>query len=88
MNIWFKRAMSRHFNAALNEAAKAAGGIGPLSEKLGLSYQAVWKWRQIPAHQVIAIERLTGIPRERLRPDLYGAPRPRPRRRTAIEAAA
>lgn len=54
----------------------------------GVTPQAVWRWRRVPAEHALAIEKLTGIPRERLRPDIFGAPRTRPRRRPTIEAAA
>lgn len=34
-----------------------------------------WKSRgRIPAHRAIDVERVTGIPRHRIRPDLYPAP--------------
>lgn len=50
-----------------------------LSRHLGISEQAVGQWRRVPIHQVFQVERITGIPRERLRPDIYDAPRPRHR---------
>lgn len=80
--------MSRHKNPIVDEAAKAVGGIRQLADRLAISYQAVRKWSRIPADRVIEIERLSGIPRERLRPDLYGAPRPRPKRRHSQGLAA
>lgn len=69
-------------------AIAAAKGLSPIAAACGITVQAVADWKRVPPHQVITVECLTGIPRERLRPDLYGAPRPRPRRRTPIEAAA
>jgi len=82
--------MSRHKNPIVDEAAKAVGGIRQLADKLAITYQAVRKWRQIPVERVFDVERATGIPRERLRPDIFGsgAPRPRPKRRNAWSAAA
>ena len=38
---------------------------------LGLTRAAVVKWDKVPAERVVEIERITGIPRERLRPDLF-----------------
>lgn len=52
-------------------AAAKAGGIVQLSLKLGLSRGAASQWRRIPAERVLEVERLTGVPREILRPDLY-----------------
>lgn len=28
-------------------------------------------WKKVPAEQVVEVERITGLPREELRPDLY-----------------
>lgn len=52
-------------------AALKAGGIVKLSLSLGLSRGAASQWTKIPAERVVEVERLTGIPREILRPDLY-----------------
>jgi hypothetical protein len=43
-------------------------------EKWGIRHQAVSQWRHIPAERIIEIETVTGVPREKLRPELY-APR-------------
>jgi DNA-binding transcriptional regulator YdaS (Cro superfamily) len=61
----------------LKKAIKAAGGPVAFANALGINRQAVWAWKQIPAERIIEIERLTGVPREELRPDLYLAPRPK-----------
>lgn len=42
-----------------------------LARDLGITTGAVWQWRRVPAERVIDVSRLTGIPREELRPDLY-----------------
>lgn len=55
----------------LLRAIDAAGGISALARKLGISQAALSKWRRVPAHQIIAVEKATGVPREELRPDLY-----------------
>jgi DNA-binding transcriptional regulator YdaS (Cro superfamily) len=41
---------------------------------LGVTRAAVVKWRQVPAERLLEIERITGIPRELLRPDLFRTP--------------
>lgn len=38
---------------------------------LGLRSSAVAVWVRVPAERVVEVERITGIPREQLRPDLY-----------------
>lgn len=52
------------------------GLLALVARSLGVTRGAVAKWQQVPASRVVAVEKCTGIPRERLRPDLY-----RPRRR-------
>jgi hypothetical protein len=54
----------------LKLAIEAAGSARRLAAKL-----AVQQWERIPAERVIEVERLTLVPRERLRPDLH-PPRP------------
>jgi TorA maturation chaperone TorD len=55
----------------VEQAIRAAGGIGVLARALGISQPAVSGWRKIPAERVLAVESLTGVPRHVLRPDLY-----------------
>ncbi len=52
-------------------AASKVGGIVKLSEALGLSRGAVSNWTKVPPNHVLEVERLSGVPREILRPDLY-----------------
>jgi DNA-binding transcriptional regulator YdaS (Cro superfamily) len=61
----------------LRDAVKAAGGVRALARLLGLTHPAIQHWERVPAERVIEIEALTGIARERLRPDLYRL-RPKP----------
>jgi TorA maturation chaperone TorD len=62
-------------DAGLSEAIRAAGGVGSLARKLGISQPSVSNWSRVPADRVLAVEAATGIPRTDLRPDLYGEPR-------------
>lgn len=56
----------------LDEAIRAAGGVGALARKIGISQPSVSNWARIPAERVLAVESATGIDRSVLRPDLYG----------------
>jgi DNA-binding transcriptional regulator YdaS (Cro superfamily) len=60
---------------ALDIAKKKASGPSGLAKAIGgLTPQAVSQWRQVPATRVLDVERVTGVPRHQLRPDIYPAP--------------
>ena len=52
-------------------AIEAAGSINALARALDIDPAAVSRWRQVPQKRIIEIERVIGVPREKLRPDLY-----------------
>jgi TorA maturation chaperone TorD/DNA-binding transcriptional regulator YdaS (Cro superfamily) len=56
----------------LDQAIRAAGGVGALARKLGISQPSVSNWSRVPAERVVLVEDATGIDRAVLRPDLYG----------------
>jgi TorA maturation chaperone TorD len=58
-------------DAGLKLAIEAAGGVGALARGLGIRQPSVSSWVKIPADRVVAIESVTGVRREHLRPDLY-----------------
>lgn len=70
--------------SALDDAARVVGGWVALAERLDVSRSALTYWvnARIPAERAVEIERLTGVPRHRLRPDLFPAPSA-----AAVEAA-
>ena len=53
-------------------------GLKRLAAALGITHGAVSQWHRVPADRVIAVERITGIARTTLRPDLYPAEPARP----------
>jgi len=53
-------------------AKRLGGGATRIARQLEISPQAVSQWRRVPAGRVLDIERLTGISRHHLRPDVYG----------------
>jgi TorA maturation chaperone TorD len=55
----------------LDRAIDAAGGIAQLARKIGISQPSVSNWIRVPAQRVVAVEAVTGVPRNDLRPDLY-----------------
>jgi DNA-binding transcriptional regulator YdaS (Cro superfamily) len=57
----------------IDEAIDIAGGPTALARGLGIKMPSLYSWQKVPSTRVLAIERLTGISRARLRPDLYPA---------------
>jgi TorA maturation chaperone TorD len=55
----------------LDEALRAAGGVGALARKIGISQPSVSNWARVPAERVLSVEAATGVSRAALRPDLY-----------------
>jgi DNA-binding transcriptional regulator YdaS (Cro superfamily) len=51
------------------------GSRSKLAAALGIYRQAVHDWNAVPIKHLDAVERITGIPREELRPDIFKAPR-------------
>ena len=61
---------------ALRRAVEIAGSQAAFARLLGVSQPSVWKWldkgKSLPAEHVHAVVAATGIPKEELRPDLFG----------------
>jgi TorA maturation chaperone TorD len=55
----------------LAEAFRSMGGASELARRLGISQPSVSAWSRVPAERVAAVEAASGVPRHRLRPDLY-----------------
>jgi len=55
----------------LDEAIRAAGGVGALARKIGISQPSISNWSRVPAERVLSVEAVTGVDRSVLRPDLY-----------------
>lgn len=75
--------------AALLRLEQAAGSQSALARGLGVAQPTVWHWlnasRKLPAEYVLKAERLYGVSRHDIRPDIY--PRERSRRtRKAVRA--
>jgi TorA maturation chaperone TorD len=58
----------------LDQAIRAAGGVGALSRRIGISQPSVSNWSRVPAERVLPVESATGVDRALLRPDLCAAP--------------
>ncbi|TMJ05531.1 MAG: molecular chaperone [Alphaproteobacteria bacterium] len=55
----------------LSAAIQAVGGVSELARRVGISQPSVSNWDKVPAERVLVVEDATGVPRVRLRPDLY-----------------
>jgi DNA-binding transcriptional regulator YdaS (Cro superfamily) len=55
----------------IQRAVNAAGGPKALANALGIKAPSIFTWHRIPAERVLNVERVTGIHRSELRPDIY-----------------
>ena len=60
--------------AITTKAIEQAGGGAMLARELGVTRQAVYQWKLVPPQHVLDVERITGVSRHQLRPDLFGTP--------------
>jgi DNA-binding transcriptional regulator YdaS (Cro superfamily) len=70
-------------NAVTLRCIEAVGGIAKLAALLRVRHQSFYSWRRVPAERVLEVERVTGISRHELRPDLYPPPTDTPSKATA-----
>lgn len=52
--------------------AAERGRVTRLASACGITHSAVLQWPQVPADKVLEVERVTGISRHDLRPDVFG----------------
>lgn len=57
----------------LKDVLDAAEGGTNLAQKLGISRAAISQWTRVPVNRVLEVEKITGISRHTLRPDIYGS---------------
>tara|TARA_Y100001963_G_C6434463_1_gene288550 strand:+ start:265 stop:459 length:195 start_codon:yes stop_codon:yes gene_type:complete len=50
----------------------AAGGPSALAKALDIKQPSVSGWVRVPAERVLDVERITGIDRREIRPDIFG----------------
>lgn len=55
----------------LEKAVAAVGSKSELARRLNVAVQSIQQWDRIPAERVHDVERVSGVPRHELRPDLY-----------------
>ena len=56
----------------VEKAAEMSGGIVELSRQLGIKHNSMYCWNRVPAEHVLKIERITGVSRHDIRPDVFG----------------
>lgn len=55
----------------VREAASHVGGLSALAKLMGVAHTTFYQWKEVPPNRVLQIEKLTGVSRHELRPDLY-----------------
>lgn len=66
-SVW----LSMPMNDGMVLIRERRGMIAKIGRELGIKPSAVSMWAKVPAERVVEVERITDIPRECLRPDLY-----------------
>ena len=61
----------KSMDPGLLAAIKAVGTRYRLAVLLGIHPSSVLKWHRVPIGRVLQVEEVTGVPREKLRPELY-----------------
>ena len=56
---------------ALKRAVERVGGQAKFARAVGVTAQAVSQWDEVPPLRVLTVERVSGVSRHELRPDLY-----------------
>jgi DNA-binding transcriptional regulator YdaS (Cro superfamily) len=56
---------------ALRRILAKRGSAVRIATELCITPQAVNDWKRVPAERVLEVEKITGVPREELRPDIY-----------------
>lgn len=80
---------TKEMRAALKRAVASARGVGKqrglsvIAREIGLTRQTIGKWKICPAEYVVGVEKVSGVPRHELRPDIFGALPPTPIQRPA-----
>ena len=67
---------------------KYPGTLTELAGELGVTVSALSRWTTIPILRVLELERLTGVSRYKLRPDVYGSSARAPKKSRARLAEA
>ena len=73
-NFFLRYGFAMKRDTGLAQAIAAAGSSDALGALLGITGQAVRQWDRVPAERLPEIERVTGLPRHILRPDIVPPP--------------
>ncbi|MGV1867192.1 MULTISPECIES: Cro/CI family transcriptional regulator [unclassified Rhizobium] len=58
--------------AIVEKAVEKVGGVVSLARALGIKHTSLYSWPRVPAERVLEFERITGISRHEIRPDVFG----------------
>lgn len=58
----------------LAEAIDKAGSLKAIAQPCGVTEQAVSQWEKVPPKHVLMVEKVSGVSRHLLRPDIYPDP--------------
>lgn len=59
---------------AIKQAVGKLGSQTLVARRIGVTRQAMAQWSRVPAEHVLMMEKISGVSRYELRPDVYGSP--------------
>lgn len=67
------RRMQKGLKLAVNKMPGKTFGAKKkaLADALGITVQSINRWTHVPRKRIVAVEKITQIPREAMAPDLY-----------------
>jgi hypothetical protein len=66
-----RRDKKQTVSSGLSKIKQTKGMTSALARHLNIKRQAVSGWRAVPIGRLADVEKFTGIPREKLRPDIF-----------------
>jgi DNA-binding transcriptional regulator YdaS (Cro superfamily) len=63
----------KHEHDVLDVIFSRVGSASELARQLGITPAAVLQWDKVPASRVLEVERISGVSRHDVRPDVFGS---------------
>ena len=65
-------ATNEGMDRTIRSIRKTRGQAVEIADACGITKAAVYQWKQVPPHWVTTVSKITGVPPEKIRPDIFG----------------